>query len=300
MASWARPSKSQAMTAPFYLFPNGDAIPYCRTCGRVISSRKSTNTTTTSSSSSKVSKAETNSKAKSEVTYCSSRCRGNKPGRLDKEIEQVFVRFLQREAQMGGVSRNTKGDTRMLVPLHLVENKVFGEKEDPGNALGRCGDCTPMVIAGKDSSYEDEGDTIDIGKPHLKDGPVREVNDETLRLGRCRAADVGPNVQSNLNIYSSNNVSPLQTQSKDHRGVIGERGRSEKVEETDEMREKRAEGQRRAHKRELVRRAARRGVVFGFLVDGSEQRKKCEAVSQGKVVEPSFAKGDWSIRWRDD
>uniref|UniRef100_M4B6K7 Uncharacterized protein n=2 Tax=Hyaloperonospora arabidopsidis (strain Emoy2) TaxID=559515 RepID=M4B6K7_HYAAE len=286
------------MTAPFYLPPNGDAIPYCRTCGRVISSWKSTNPTKTSSS--KVSKAETKSKAKSEVKYCSSRCRGNKPGRLDKEIEQVFVRFLQGEEQIEGFSRKTKNDSRVLVPLHLVENKVFGEREDPGNALGRCRDYTPRVTAGKDSSHEGEGDTINIGEPRLKDGHVGEVTDEILRLGRSRSADVGPNVQSNLNIYSSNNMSPLQTQSKDHRGGFGERRRSGKVEETDEMGEKRAEGQRRAHKRELVRCAARRGVVFGFPVDGSEQRRKCEAVSQGKVVEPSFAKGDWSIRWRDD
>jgi hypothetical protein len=46
----------------------------------------------------------------------------------------------------------------------------------------------------------------------------------------------------------------------------------------------------------MVRSAARRGVVFGFLVgEGSEERRKCEAVMNGIVVEPSFAKGDWSI-----
>lgn len=29
-------------------------------------------------------------------------------------------------------------------------------------------------------------------------------------------------------------------------------------------------------------------------------KRKCEAVMQGAVVEPSFAKGDWAIRWRED
>jgi hypothetical protein len=29
-------------------------------------------------------------------------------------------------------------------------------------------------------------------------------------------------------------------------------------------------------------------------------RRKCEAVMSGQVVEPSFAKGDWSVRWRDE
>lgn len=84
--------------------------------------------------------------------------------------------------------------------------------------------------------------------------------------------------------------------------------------------EKRQEGQRRAEEREMVRRAARRAVVFGFSVDqmtakpedsksrlrtkqhiSSDEmpRRKCEAVMNGQVVEPSFAKGNWSIRWRE-
>lgn len=76
--------------------------------------------------------------------------------------------------------------------------------------------------------------------------------------------------------------------------------------------EKQQEGQKRAEEREMVRRAARRAVVFGFPSDkaydnaeahskpdpGSDNRK-CEALMNGQVVEPSFAKGDWAIRWRD-
>lgn len=84
--------------------------------------------------------------------------------------------------------------------------------------------------------------------------------------------------------------------------------------------EKRQEGQKRAEEREIVRRAARRAVVFGFpveQVDGMPKdktsktstdqrasadeapRRKCEAVMNGHIVEPSFAKGNWSIRWRE-
>ncbi|KAL1586841.1 hypothetical protein WHR41_04064 [Cladosporium halotolerans] len=64
-------------------------------------------------------------------------------------------------------------------------------------------------------------------------------------------------------------------------------------------------GLQKAHRRELVRCAARRGVAFGFLVKGPAEgelrswKRKCEAIVQGKVVEPSFAKGDWSVRWRE-
>ena len=75
--------------------------------------------------------------------------------------------------------------------------------------------------------------------------------------------------------------------------------------------EKQQEGQKRADEREAVRRAARRAVVFGFAArsdvnasgaeHGSEEvsKRKAEAVRSGQVVEPSYAKGNWYIRWRE-
>lgn len=86
--------------------------------------------------------------------------------------------------------------------------------------------------------------------------------------------------------------------------------------------EKQKAGNKRAREREMVRRAARRAVVFGFPLDQAESerpqsrgkgaskanqealpedapRRKCEALMNGQVVEPSFAKGNWSIRWRE-
>lgn len=66
-------------------------------------------------------------------------------------------------------------------------------------------------------------------------------------------------------------------------------------------------GRLRAANREKVRQAARRGVAFGFLVqgqgqgegEGEERRKRVEAVQGGRVVEASFAKGEWGVRWRE-
>lgn len=288
MDSWSRPSKSQATPAPFYLLPNGDATPYCRTCGRVISSRKST-----ASSKSSSSKPET----KSEAKYCSSRCRGQKPGRLDREIEQAFVRFLQGEEEVEG-AKKVKGDTRALIPCDLVEKKVFGDRKDPGKVYGRRKNRASRVIPGKDHSDEDEA--IDVGEVDLDNDPGEEIIDEMLGLGRTRSAELDPSVQASLSVRSGKRVRPPQARSQVNGSVGGEKGRAERIEETDEMREKRAEGQRRAHEREMVRCAARRGVVFGFLLDGGEERRKCEAVMQGNVVEPSFAKGDWAVRWRED
>lgn len=117
--------------------------------------------------------------------------------------------------------------------------------------------------------------------------------------------------------------------------IGGEKGWAEKIEESPEMLQKRLDGQKRADERELVRCAARRLCAFGILVDGSaavggpkdkglkgkgkgkgkgkagddddddevgeqqERRKKCEAMMSGSVVEASFAKGEWGIRWRE-
>ncbi len=89
-------------------------------------------------------------------------------------------------------------------------------------------------------------------------------------------------------------------------------------------------GLQRAHRREKIRQAARRGCAFGFLVDGDagtggdeggemeeggeggkgkgkgkrglegrRRRRKVEAVQNGRVVEASFAKGEFGVRWVD-
>jgi hypothetical protein len=123
-------------------------------------------------------------------------------------------------------------------------------------------------------------------------------------------------------------IRPPQRASDVNGSIGGEKGWAERKDETAEELEKRTAGQRRAEEREMVRRAARRACAFGLRVkalpdstgDGvpkskrrkdraqevekneanaSEQRRKCEAVMSGAVVEASFAKGDWAIRWRE-
>lgn len=64
--------------------------------------------------------------------------------------------------------------------------------------------------------------------------------------------------------------------------------------------DKRHPGLIESKQREKVRQAARRGVVFGFLkYNGLARWPKCEAVQDGEVIEASFAKWDFSIRWRE-
>ena len=128
-------------------------------------------------------------------------------------------------------------------------------------------------------------------------------------------------------------IRPPQSQSEVNGSIGGEKGWAEKIEETPEMLQKRLDGQKRADERELVRCAARRLCAFGIVVDDPvtggeakgkaakgkgkgkgkqqkgatdsddggehEHRKKCEAIMSGRVVEASYAKGEWGIRWRE-
>lgn len=128
--------------------------------------------------------------------------------------------------------------------------------------------------------------------------------------------------------FSTTRVRPSQAESEVNFSAMGgERSWAEKIDETPEMLVKRREGQRKAEEKEMVKSAARRAVVFGVWVKGGddegaerkagrgkakgmveddvvgtagEVRRKCEAVMSGAVVEPSFAKGEWGIRWRED
>jgi hypothetical protein len=66
-----------------------------------------------------------------------------------------------------------------------------------------------------------------------------------------------------------------QLESEVNGGIGGEKGRAERTGESAQDLERRQEGQRRAEERKMVRRAARRGVVFGFAVeDGQDARQE--------------------------
>lgn len=103
MDSWSRPAKSQATPAPYYLLPGGEATPYCHSCGRVIGQRKQVQNQLNQHDKGQGSSggAEAAGGGGTPVKYCSARCRGRKPGKLDREIEGVFLRFLLGKEMMG-------------------------------------------------------------------------------------------------------------------------------------------------------------------------------------------------------
>ncbi|KAF4961163.1 hypothetical protein FGADI_399 [Fusarium gaditjirri] len=277
MDSWSRPSKSQATPAPFYLLPGGEATAYCHSCGRVISTRRTTAT------------ANTHTPTK----YCSSRCRTQKPGKLDRELEKAFVKLLTAEESTvdelkkqakGGKhkkGKNSKGDNRILVPCSAAEELVFG--------LNR------TSIEGEIKQHhsdEEEPNETEQAQP-------RSSQDMDLSGNIKDDNHIDGDVLARMSVRSGTRIRPPQSVSEVNGSVGGEKGRAERVHETDAMLEKRKQGQKRAKEREMTKCAARRGVVFGFTVSDEGEKRLCEAVMAGKIVEPSFAKGDWAIRWRE-
>lgn len=333
MDSWSRPSKSQATPAPYYLLPGGEDTPYCHSCGRVISSRRNGNNNNPAAVAAQTAK----DKDKEVVKYCSSRCRSHKPGKLDRDMEGVFVEFLsggvQMPAAVGGggakphkgkkkaaAGKKAKGDARVLVSCDAVERHVFppqdgGDGEDVGTEDGATDDEGSYTTTDAETSPPQPpppppaSDIQNTAVMMMGSQPPPAPPDSIL-LGPMLAnptsdapAELDYDRVARLSIRSGTRIRPPQEVSEVNGSVGGEKGRAERGEETEGMLERRREGMRRVRQREMVRCAARRGVVFGFVVagdgEGEGERRKCEAVMLGKVVEPSFAKGGWGVRWRE-
>lgn len=281
MDSWSRPSKHQATPVPFYLIPGGEATPYCKSCGRVISTRKS----------------DARKGADTPAKYCSARCRSSKPGKLDREIERAFVRFLTGEEKLPEVkktdkTKGSKGDKRLLVPCDVVQTLVFSDKTDGHAEEAKEKDKDDQETVIQPADHEEEKQPRDSGIDFIID------NDSSLEPP---SQETDYNVIARMSIRSGTRIRPSQTVSEVNGSVGGEKGWAERNHETAEMKEKREHGMREVRHKEMVKSAARRGVVFGFVVqEGTDTRRKCEAVMNGKVVEPSFAKGNWGVRWREE
>ncbi|KAK8064378.1 hypothetical protein PG994_007016 [Apiospora phragmitis] len=391
MDSWSRPAKSQATPAPYYLLPGGEATPYCHSCGRVIGQRKQPQQNQSQHQQSD------KGGAVEVVKYCSSRCRGRKPGKLDREIEGVFVRFLLGKQQQGKADKEEtkvdgdaaeaeegttaeaeaaaaaaavekpkqsssskgnkqqqkkiKGDARILVSCSMVEDEMFPQHRDQLHE--ECSEDNEEEEQGQPgSSSSQERNEEEASSSHQYYHPDTDLlhdpdsYDALPPQPHPHEVDDG-DVLARMSVRSGTRVRPPQSVSQVNGSVGGEKGRAERADETAEALRKRLAGQRRAREREMVRCAARRGVAFGFVIapdeedegghhhggdeqeggrkgkkKGSKKKKKrddcgegddnrgetknkknrrlCEAVMAGKVVEPSFAKGDWSIRWREE
>ncbi|KAF1932586.1 uncharacterized protein M421DRAFT_416210 [Didymella exigua CBS 183.55] len=218
-------------------------------------------------------------------------------------------------------AKNTpKGDHRLIIDCTAVEELVFNREKDPEKVYGRRKNRRARYVVEKPEDWK----SVDmVDKPaaqhpaaaghdtasSAEDYSDSEPEEGGIALENRPATDLdGKELGDTVEYgFGGGKIRPPQDQSDINGSIGGEKGWAERQHETEEAKQRRLEGQRRADEREMVRKAARRGCAFGFVVDGDEgvrggdkgERRKCEAVMKGAVVESSFAKGDWAVRWRE-
>ena len=235
--------------------------------------------------------------------------------------------------------RGRKGDARVVVMCSAVEEALFGEqraleKDQKEFVKGKSFEVDATIEGAVDGETEMEGgDAVgadegtakveEYGRTGMQSGFYsEEINDELADSARLPG-------------YGAGDCPTQALDAKPESIVTGGSHAETEASEGLKLTARRLRGQRRAHEREIVRRAGRRGVVFGFTTsaddepvckeisvagkpprgrnqkraveetegDGggtqTESRRRCEAVIDGIVVEPSFAKGEWGVRWRE-
>ena len=197
--------------------------------------------------------------------------------------------------------KGKKGDPRVIVKMSDIELAMFGGREDSGTI-----NAAKEVKAKRGFKDPEEWKSIDM------EDTSDEIELNTMEDATVDEAETGNTPSEDEIAFQRTRVRPPQSQSAVNGSIGGEKSWVERAAETPEMLQKRRDGQKRAEERELVRNVARRAVVFGLVSEVSskpskhqiqqpgEMHRKCEALMSGKVVEPSFAKGDWCIRWRED
>ncbi|KAK3496219.1 glycoside hydrolase [Neurospora crassa] len=229
-----------------------------------------------------------------------------------------------------GAAKPKKGEGR-VVTLEEVETIVFGREKDADKVYGRKKNRKSRVLTSVGPNDEDTITSTDeesqststkAGRPSSRDSAIGGIQIDALQLGdkafddeiaplpkgKSHPYTTGGHEVARLAVRSGTRIRPPQEVSEVNGSVGGEKGRAERKAESEEMKEeirqKKAEGDRKAQQKEMIKSVARRGVVFGFDVSSSSpdgQKKTCECVMPGgKVVEPHFAKGNWGIRWRGD
>ncbi|KAI1608450.1 hypothetical protein EDD36DRAFT_469336 [Exophiala viscosa] len=232
MDSWSRPGKRSAVPPPYYL-TQGENAAYCQTCGRTMSSRK------VQKDQNKV------------IKYCSDGCRHRKPGPSDRKIERRIVALLNDEPESGiektaAKSKLVKGDRRAVVTMDEIEEIVFGSKADESRAE----------------------DTDSIGSTAAGVSDISDVESTTANPSHQAAA------LENLGEPKSRDTSPglVVSDANDSWDEENETGRVGPPLSESEKLKRRQEGNRRVEHREMVRKAARRLIVFGFLQKAPEGR----------------------------
>jgi hypothetical protein len=337
MDSWSRPNKHATTPPPLYLTV-GDSVPYCHSCGRVIGERRKHGGSEVKYCSARCRNSKPGITDRKIESVFAALLNGATPESLKEQEEEdqeatqeksskdeKFGKHEKKHKKKG--SKTVKGDHRIIVECQTVQDIVFQREKDPEKVYGRRKNRKARFVVEKPEDWKSV-DMVDKPAPTSGTSAAQpgtsltseDDNDDTASESDSEEQEGGivlenarpPNTSSEPTDpngealpdsveygYGGGKVRPPQEMNDVNGSVGGEKGWAERIEETEDMKLKRREGQRRADEREMVRKAARRGCAFGFAVEGEDEKRKCEAVMKGVVVESSFAKGEWGVRWRE-
>ncbi|THV96498.1 hypothetical protein D6D25_09149, partial [Aureobasidium pullulans] len=247
---------------------------------------------------------------------------------LSLQAEKPHDKYDYGKSNSKKKQQKVKGDPRILVSCSEVETLIYGSREDPEKTFGRKKNRARRSVADDEvwksidmvDSDTDTGtaETASADEDTIEHGSTKVMDNRGVPLAEALEDDADADADV---VKLKGRVRPPQSESDVNGSIGGEKGWAERINETPEMLQKRRDGQRRAEEKEMVKCAARRAVVFGLESsrvltgegkkgkkgkdddDGEAKqqgRRMCEAVMHGAVVEPSYAKGDWSIRWREE
>lgn len=205
-----------------------------------------------------------------------------------------------------------KGDHRILVPCSEVESAIFDRVKDPTKVYGRkrnrakrgTEDDEEWKAVGMNSSKSDDEDEADGDESESA-----QHTDGSIDVGTDPKADAqGSTVTASEELQRRKEGQKLAKERElvkcaARRACVF--GLLVPAEQHQSMQSKVLDGKAKHKERKKgVRRkdadSEDEGLGNGDEQDQSTNRRKCEAVMNGKVVEPSFAKGDWCIRWREE
>ncbi|KAI0996038.1 hypothetical protein K3495_g12143 [Podosphaera aphanis] len=333
-----RPSKHIKFPPPLYLSSPGTRIPYCHTCGRVNSPRRSHQSADPSTP----------------VKFCSDRCRRSKPGPLDLQIEDAFVALLENQMEQYvskyGEPEGHGFDRNKLKLDRLRADRRIKHHHRQPKSIVFCSEVEAMVFWQRFHRETSSASGVAPGNHQEQDRIADRETTQASLAWECEddknlsiKCEIDPDCSDMLETrdYETDYITDAEEKSipstgRNHETMAVAKSSVDKIDETDDLILKQRQGQRLAEEREMVRRAARRGVAFGFKIPDPEDSKAdaghlkknrkrqgkdhsndqerqigtetpknikmCEAVvvatKSAVVVEASFAKGDWGVRWR--
>jgi hypothetical protein len=146
--------------------------------------------------------------------------------------------------------KKAKGDPRIIIECSEVEAAVFGHKADPEKVFGRRKNRAARGVQEKPEDWKSV-DMVDdpASQPARTDGDDSgAVSDVSFVFDESRDDDGV--LLDHTKTFGGGKVRPPQAKALVNASVGGEKGWAERIEETDEMKLKRREGQRKAEERE--------------------------------------------------